>query len=97
MDENTSKVIAEHENTALKDDIFTQFIAACDQAQKTNDSLKAALQLSHQQGFLTSSPPLNGEDSFYKTAMSCRTLHLVTRTFLFGEVLIPSLPYLSDY
>jgi hypothetical protein len=58
MDENTSKVIAEHENTALKDDIFTQFIAACDQAQKTNDSLKAALQLSHQQGFIDILPAL---------------------------------------
>ena len=46
---------------------------------------------------LTSSPPLNGEDSLYRTAISCRTPHLVTKTFRFREVLIPSLPYLSDY
>jgi len=51
MDEDASKVIAEHESIALKDDIFTQFIAACDQAKKPNDALKAALQLSRLQGF----------------------------------------------
>ena len=35
----------------LKDDIFTQFMAACDQAKEPNDALKAALKLSRDQGF----------------------------------------------
>ena len=51
MDENASKVIAEHESITLKDDIFTQFMAACDQAKEPNDALKAALKLSRDQGF----------------------------------------------
>jgi len=41
--------------------------------------------------------PSKGKDSLYRTAIPCRTHHLVTKTFPLGEVLIPSLPYLSDY
>ena len=51
MNKNTSKEIAEHQIIILKDDIFTQFIAACDQAKEPNDALKTALKLSRQQGF----------------------------------------------
>ena len=51
MDTNASKVIAEHESITLKDDIFTQLMAACDQAKEPNDALKAALKLSRDQGF----------------------------------------------
>jgi uncharacterized protein (DUF1778 family) len=51
MDENASKVIAEHESITLKDDIFTQFMAACDQAKEPNDALKAALKLSRRARF----------------------------------------------
>lgn len=51
MDENASKVIAEHENIILKEDIFSQFMAACENAQEPNDALKTALQLSREQGF----------------------------------------------
>lgn len=53
MNKNTSKVIAKHKSITLKDDIFIQFMAACNQAQKPNDALKAALQLIRQQGFNT--------------------------------------------
>ncbi|MBK6758590.1 MAG: DUF1778 domain-containing protein [Moraxellaceae bacterium] len=51
VDENASKVIAEHESITLKDDIFSQLMAACDQAKEPNDALKAALKLSRDQGF----------------------------------------------
>lgn len=51
MDTNASKVIAEHESITLKDDIFSQLMAACDQAKEPNDALKAALKLSRDQGF----------------------------------------------
>ena len=51
MDKNASKVIAEHESITLKDDIFIQFMAACNQAKKPNDALKSALKLSRDQGF----------------------------------------------
>lgn len=51
MDENASKVIAEHESIAVKDDIFDQFMAACENAKEPNDSLKAALHFTREQGF----------------------------------------------
>ena len=51
MDENASKVIAEHESIAVKDDIFHQFMAACENAKEPNDSLKAALNYTREQGF----------------------------------------------
>ena len=51
MDENASKVIAEHESITVKDDIFDQFMAACENAKEPNDSLKAALNYTREQGF----------------------------------------------
>lgn len=51
MDENASKVIAEHQSITVKDDIFNQFMTACDHAQPPNDTLKKALQFSREQGF----------------------------------------------
>jgi len=42
MDENASKVIAEHEGITVKDDIFDQFMDACENAKEPNDSLKSA-------------------------------------------------------
>ena len=51
MDENASKVIAEHESIAVKDDIFHQFMAACENAKEPNDSLKSALNYTSEQGF----------------------------------------------
>lgn len=56
MNKNASKEIAEHQIIILKDDIFTQFIAACDQASKPNDRLKAALELSRHHIVNTNSP-----------------------------------------
>ncbi len=51
MDENASKVIAEHESMTVNDDIFDQFMAACENAKEPNDSLKAALNFTREQGF----------------------------------------------
>lgn len=51
MDENASKVIAEHQSITVKDDIFNQFMLACDHAQSPNNTLKKALQFSREQGF----------------------------------------------
>lgn len=50
MDENASKIIAEHERITVKDDIFDQFMAACEHAKQPNNALKAALNFTREQG-----------------------------------------------
>ncbi|KAB7691765.1 DUF1778 domain-containing protein [Plesiomonas shigelloides] len=50
MDENATKVIAEHESITINDDIFDQFIEACDKAKAPNDALKAALSFTKEKG-----------------------------------------------
>lgn len=50
MDEDASKVIAEHESMTVKDDIFDQFMAACEHAKQPNSSLKTALHFTRKQG-----------------------------------------------
>lgn len=50
MDENATKVIAEHESITVRDDIFDQFMQACDQAKAPNAALKAALSFTKEQG-----------------------------------------------
>ncbi len=42
MDEDSSQVIALHESMTVTDNVFDQFIAACDQAQAPNTALLEA-------------------------------------------------------
>ncbi|NLY14515.1 MAG: DUF1778 domain-containing protein [Gammaproteobacteria bacterium] len=42
MDEDSSQVIAQHENMTVAGNIFNQFMAACDQAQVPNTALLGA-------------------------------------------------------
>jgi uncharacterized protein (DUF1778 family) len=50
MDENASKVISEHESITVNDDIFDQFMAACETAKEPNAALKNALSFTREQG-----------------------------------------------
>ena len=50
IDEDASRVIAEHESIVLEDNIFDHFISACEKAQKPNKKLKSALQFTKEQG-----------------------------------------------
>ena len=50
MDENASKVISEHESITVNDDIFDQFMAACETAKEPNAALKNALSYTREQG-----------------------------------------------
>lgn len=51
MNEDASKVIAEHEKMTLKSDVFDQFVSACDNAKKPNKALKDAATFSRKSGF----------------------------------------------
>lgn len=42
MDENATKVIDEHENITVKDDVFDRFMAACEKVQQPNQALRDA-------------------------------------------------------
>ena len=50
MDEDATRVIAEHESMVLEDDMFDRFMSACDKARKPNKKLKGALQFTRNQG-----------------------------------------------
>lgn len=51
LDENASRVIAEHENIIVKNSAFDLFWAACNKASKPNKALKEAAQYARDQGF----------------------------------------------
>ena len=51
MNEDASKVIAEHEIVRLKPDVFDQFISACDKVKKPNKALKDAAAFARKSGF----------------------------------------------
>ncbi|OED41208.1 hypothetical protein ACH42_14605 [Endozoicomonas sp. (ex Bugula neritina AB1)] len=50
MDEDASRVIAEHESMIVENDVFDRFMSACDQAAEPNKKLKDALKLTKEQG-----------------------------------------------
>ena len=50
MDEDASRVIAEHESVVLEDDIFDRFTSACEKAQRPNKKLQSALRFTKKQG-----------------------------------------------
>ncbi len=42
MEQDATQVIAEHESMTVKDDVFDQFMAACEKAQSPNAALVEA-------------------------------------------------------
>jgi uncharacterized protein (DUF1778 family) len=50
MDENSTKVISEHESIVVKDDIFELFWNACKNTRKPNKSLRDAVAFTKTQG-----------------------------------------------
>jgi len=50
MDDNATKVIAEHESIMVQDDVFDRFISACEQAKKPNTALLEAAEFTEEQG-----------------------------------------------
>ncbi|MCV6637692.1 DUF1778 domain-containing protein [Candidatus Albibeggiatoa sp. nov. NOAA] len=51
MDEDATKVIAQYESMTLENDVFDQFIQACDQAKAPNQALLDAVKFTKQNGF----------------------------------------------
>jgi len=51
MDEDSTQVIAQHETITLKDDVFDEFMAACEKAKAPNQALLDAVAFSDEQGF----------------------------------------------
>jgi uncharacterized protein (DUF1778 family) len=50
MDEDATKVIAQHESITIKDDIFDRFMSACAEARKPNKALTDAATFTKNQG-----------------------------------------------
>jgi uncharacterized protein (DUF1778 family) len=50
IDESSTKVIAEHENMTVKDDIFDLFMDACMKARQPNKALSDAAAFAKNQG-----------------------------------------------
>lgn len=51
MDEDATKVIAEHESIVVKDNIFDKFISACEKAKEPNKALNDAVEFTKKNGF----------------------------------------------
>lgn len=51
VNENADQVIAEHEKITLENDVFDQFMAACEQANQPNLALKNAVKHAKDSGF----------------------------------------------
>ena len=49
MDEDASKVIAQHESITLSDDVFVRFMHACENAKQPNKALREALTFTRKQ------------------------------------------------
>jgi uncharacterized protein (DUF1778 family) len=50
IDEDASKVIAQHEGMTVKNDIFDRFMSACEEAKKPNKALRDAAAYTKKQG-----------------------------------------------
>ncbi len=50
IDDNATKVIAQHESIILENNIFDSFMLACEEAQSPNKSLKDAVTFTNKQG-----------------------------------------------
>ncbi len=49
MDENASRVIAEHSSITVENDVFDRFMHACEEARKPNSALLEALAFTREQ------------------------------------------------
>lgn len=50
IDDDATRVIAEHEGITLEDDAFDRFISACGEARKPNNALLDAAAFTREQG-----------------------------------------------
>ncbi|USD66827.1 DUF1778 domain-containing protein [Vibrio sp. SCSIO 43136] len=50
MDEDSTHVIEEHESIVVKDNVFDEFVAACDKAKAPNSALLEAVQFTDESG-----------------------------------------------
>ncbi|MEF1291969.1 type II toxin-antitoxin system TacA family antitoxin [Vibrio sp. M260118] len=50
MDEDATQVIQEHEGIVVKDNVFDEFMAACDKAKAPNSALIEAAQFTEESG-----------------------------------------------
>lgn len=50
IDDNATQVIAHHERMTVENNVFDNFINACDKVQKPKKALKDAVQFSKKQG-----------------------------------------------
>lgn len=50
MEEDASKVIAQHESMTVSDDVFDRFMHACENAKQPNKTLREALTFTREQG-----------------------------------------------
>lgn len=53
MEENSSKVIAEHESITVKDDVFDRFMSACENVKQPSQTLRDAFTFTREQGMKT--------------------------------------------
>lgn len=51
MDENSTRIIAQHETMVVDNDIFDRFISACERAKDPNDALMEATRFTEENGF----------------------------------------------
>lgn len=51
MDEDATQVIAQHERVVVRDDVFDQFVLACEQAKAPNPALTQAFDFAKSRGF----------------------------------------------
>jgi len=50
MEENSSKIIAEHESLTVQNDTFDRFMAACENAKQPSQALRDAVTFTREQG-----------------------------------------------
>jgi len=50
MEENSNRIIAEHESISVKEDVFDRFMAACENAAPPNQALRDAAALARSRG-----------------------------------------------
>ena len=51
MDEDATQIIAQYETMVVEDNIFDQFITACEKAKKPNDALMEAAEFTEKSGY----------------------------------------------
>lgn len=51
MDEDSTQVIAQHETITLKNNVFDEFITACEMAKAPNQALRDAVAFTEENGF----------------------------------------------